>query len=93
MNRVVWVEFFVEEPSMEAALQFLVPKIRPGLEFQVRLSRARLNQCAVLSGSWLRASIAIRQTSSMSSGSSAKRPTSEEAAGGVSSAVNVSARS
>src|SRR4051812_30464908 len=30
-----FVEFFVEEPSAEAALRELVPKIRPGLEFEV----------------------------------------------------------
>ena len=35
MSDVAWVEFFVEEPSMEQALRALVPRIRPGLEFQV----------------------------------------------------------
>lgn len=35
MSDIAWVEFFVEEPSMEAALRVLVPKIRPGLDFQI----------------------------------------------------------
>ena len=35
MSEVKWVEFFVEEPSMEQALLTLVPMIRPGLDFQV----------------------------------------------------------
>ncbi len=35
MSEVTWVEFFVEEPSMEQALLTLVPRIRPGLDFQV----------------------------------------------------------
>jgi hypothetical protein len=35
MSDIAFVEFFVEERSMEAALRELVPKIRPELEFQV----------------------------------------------------------
>ncbi|HZH97512.1 MAG TPA: DUF4276 family protein [Fimbriimonadaceae bacterium] len=35
MSDIAWVEFFVEELSMEAALRELVPKIRPGLDFQI----------------------------------------------------------
>ncbi|WP_437690030.1 DUF4276 family protein [Sorangium sp. So ce176] len=35
MSSVTWIEILVEEPSMEAALQALVPKIRPDLGFQV----------------------------------------------------------
>jgi hypothetical protein len=37
MTAVTWVEILVEEPSTEAALQVLMPKIRPGLGFQVHV--------------------------------------------------------
>jgi hypothetical protein len=35
MSAVSWVEFFVEERSMEAALEVLIPKIRPDFGFQI----------------------------------------------------------
>jgi hypothetical protein len=35
VSALTFVEFFVEERSMEVALRELVPKIRPGLAFQV----------------------------------------------------------
>jgi Domain of unknown function (DUF4276) len=37
MSPIAWVEIFVEEPSMESALQTLIPKIRPDLSecFQI----------------------------------------------------------
>jgi len=32
------VDFLVEEPSMEAALKILIPKILPGQSFDVKLA-------------------------------------------------------
>ncbi len=43
-----WIEFLVEEPSMGEALQALVPKIRPGIQFDVHAFEGKSDLLAKL---------------------------------------------
>lgn len=44
----MWLEFLVEEPSAEAALINLVPKIAPGIDFDIHPHEGKLDLLAKL---------------------------------------------